>query len=539
MADEQKVMNRWLVVVGAILIQLALGAIYAWSVFTPGLTRTAPKDIALLYRAEMLQVEAAAYAEMKKELSEPGDELKTVLNKLKVATTEAEIKELERDEAAIIDTMNQIALKYVDAKTIDSLTYGFSTTRSQAIFSAGLALFAIVMVLAGRMMPKLGPRTVAMAGGLVLGLGYMLAGLIGGKSFAMHLICIGIIGGSGIGLAYVVPIAVAMRWFPDKKGMITGLAVAGFGFGATLWVKLAGAWGALIATQGLPKTFLIYGLVFLAMVVIGGIWMKFPPEGWLPAGYTPPEPKSKDGKAAAGSVDLQSGQMLATPQYYMILLTFIFGAGAGLMSIGLMKAWPIQALTMSGMDLAKASATAGTAMAIFFSLANGIGRIAWGTISDKLGRKKSIIIMMAVQGVMVIAFQKLAGNTGMLYLGATLIGFNFGGNFALFPTITADTFGAKYVGQNYGWVFLAYGIGGILGPIMGGKLGDLGNFPLAFTISGALCLLAAVIAALIKPVETPAGVASAAPEAEAENDDAADDNSGDAADDGGDGGDGE
>lgn len=297
---EQKVMNRSLAVVGAILIQLCLGAIYAWSVFTKPL------------------VEA-----------------------------------------------------------------GWTKAQTQGVFAAGLATFAIVMVIAGRIMPKFGPRAVAMAGGVVLGLGYILAGLIGGTDFYRIFACVGIIGGAGIGLAYVVPIAVGMRWFPDKKGLITGLAVAGFGFGATLWVKLAGSWGHLIANMGLSKTFLVYGIVFLVSVVIGGFWMVFPPEGWKPAGWTPPEPKA--GSTAATGVELKSGQMLATPQYYMILLTFMFGASAGLMSIGLMKLFPMQALQAAGMDAAKASAVAGTAMAVFFSLANGIGRIAWGAICEKLG----------------------------------------------------------------------------------------------------------------------------------------------------------
>jgi OFA family oxalate/formate antiporter-like MFS transporter len=109
--------------------------------------------------------------------------------------------------------------------------------------------------------------------------------------------------------------------------------------------------------------------------------------------------------------------------------------------------------------------------------------------------------MAATQGVFVILFQWMAGNVATLYLFAMLIGFNFGGNFALFPTITADTFGAKYIGQNYGWVFLAYAIGGIFGPIMGGKLGDMKNFPLAFTICGITCLVAAGIIAAVKPAK--------------------------------------
>ncbi len=406
--------NRWLVVVGAILIQLCLGAIYAWSVFTKPL------------------VEA-----------------------------------------------------------------GWTKTETQAVFAAGLALFAIVMVIAGRLMPKIGPRKLAMSGGVVLGLGYLLAGLFGGTNFWSIFIFVGIIGGSGIGLAYVVPIAVGMRWFPDKKGLITGLAVAGFGFGATLWVKLAGTWGSLIEVYGLSNTFTIYGIVFFIAVFIGSFWMVFPADGWKPEGWTPPEESAA--ASSNGGVHFDSGQMLKTPQYYMILLTFAFGASAGLMSIGLMKLFPMQALQAAGIEKAVASGIAGTAMAVFFSLANGFGRIAWGAISDKLGRKQSIILMMATQGVFVICFQWMAGTPALLFLGATLIGFNFGGNFALFPTITADTFGTKFVGQNYGWVFLAYGIGGIFGPIMGGKLGDMGNFPLAFIICGVLCLAAAGIISGVKP----------------------------------------
>ncbi|MCD4818270.1 MAG: OFA family MFS transporter [Candidatus Cloacimonetes bacterium] len=411
--SEKSSMNRNFVVIGAIIIQLCLGAIYAWSVFTKPL---------------------------------------------------------------------------VDAD--------WTKTQTQAVFAVGLAFFAIVMVIAGRLMPKLGPRKLAMSGGIVLGLGYLLAGLFGGTNFWMIFLFVGVIGGSGIGLAYVVPIAVGMRWFPDKKGLITGLAVAGFGFGATLWVKLAGAWGHLIENIGLSTTFLIYGIVFLVSVVIGSIWMVFPPAGWKPKGW---EPAKEAKKAAVSGLHMNSSEMLKTPQYYMILLTFAFGASAGLMSIGLMKLFPMQALAKNGFSEIAASGIAGTAMAVFFSLANGIGRIAWGAISDKLGRKKSIILMMATQGVFVIAFQWIAGTPALLYLGAALIGFNFGGNFALFPTITADTFGTKHIGQNYGWVFLAYGIGGIFGPIMGGKLGDMDNFSLAFIICGVLCLVAAGIIAGVKP----------------------------------------
>lgn len=416
--NHQKTFNRGLVVLGAILIQLALGAIYAWSVYT-----------------NML-VEA-----------------------------------------------------------------GWSRAETQMVFSAGLAVFAIVMVMAGRIMPKFGPRKLAFSGGIVLGLGYILAGIFGAENFITTFLFVGILGGSGIGLGYVVPIAVGMRWFPDKKGLITGLAVAGFGFGATLWMALADRLGQLGGGQllqniGLSNTFIVYGIAYLVIVAIGSIWMVFPPEGWQPEGWVPPEATKKN---SAGTINFTASEMLRTPQYYLILLTFIFGAAAGLMSIGLMRLWPQEALTKTGMSPEAAGAAATLAMAVFFALSNGLGRILWGTFSDKIGRKTSIIIMMATQGLFVILFQWMAGNVYTLYLFAILIGFNFGGNFALFPTITADTFGTKHVGQNYGWVFLAYAVGGIFGPVMGGRLGDLNNFPLAFTICGILCFIAVLTIGLVKP----------------------------------------
>jgi OFA family oxalate/formate antiporter-like MFS transporter len=412
---EQPVGNRWFVVTGAILVQLCLGAIYAWSVFTPILT--------------------------------------------------------------------------------DS---GWSKVQTQVVFAAGLASFAVATVVAGQLMPRIGPRKLAWSGGIVLGAGYILAGLTGGTSFPATLMLIGVAGGFGIGLAYVVPIAVGMRWFPDKKGFITGLAVAGFGFGATIWVKLAGAWGHLLDLIGLGSTFVIYGVVFVALVSLGGMWMRFPPEGWLPRGYDPASTNGKPGSSSTNTHDFHPGEMLVTPQYYLILVTLILSTGAGLMCIGLMKLFPMQALMAGGLDATAASAVAGTAMAVFFSLANGLGRIIWGMISDRLGAKRSIIIMTATQGIVVLAFQVMAGTPTLLYLGAALIGFNFGGNFALFPMITAGTFGARNIGQLYGWVFLAYGIGGIVGPIMGGRLGDMGNFPLAFTICGVGCLAASVLISLVR-----------------------------------------
>ncbi len=411
---EPRLFNRWLVVLGAILVQLSLGAIYAWSVFTPALQ---------------------------------------------------------------------------DA--------GWSKLDTQVVFAVSLATFAVVMVWAGRKLPKWGPNRLAIASGLTLGAGYVFAGLAGGSDFWPVLLGVGVIGGAGIGLGYVVPIAVGMRWFPDRKGMITGLAVAGFGFGAMGWVKLAGSWGHLITSYGLATTFIVYGIAFAVLVLVGALWMHMPPGSWLPPGYKLPEA----GSGGAGTREYGTAEMLRTPAFYLIFATFAVSAGAGLMSIGLMKLYPMEALQAAGHDLATASAIAGTAMAVFFSLANGVGRIVWGTLSDRLGRRRSVLLMTASQGAVLLVFTSMAGNEMLLYVGATLIGFNFGGNFALFPTLTADTFGTSRVGQNYPYVFLSYGVGGIAFPLLGGVLGDLGNFPLAFAICGAACLAGAACMVLLGRLE--------------------------------------
>jgi len=425
-----KITNRWLVVIGAILIQLALGAIYAWSVFTKLLT---------------------------------------------------------------------------DADGI----YQFSAQQAAWVFSAGLATFAIVMVLAGKWQARSGPTIVAFTGGIVLGIGYMLGGLIG-TSFWAQFFFIGIIGGAGIGLAYVVPIAVGVKWFPDKKGLITGLAVAGFGFGATIWVKLADSWfGGLLNTTnvlGLPavqSVFFIYGIIFLILVLLGSIVMVNPPVGYSPKGWTPPAPVAG---RAVGNIDYSPNRMLRTPQFYALWSVFIFSALAGLMVIYCIRLFGIDSLNHHGFE--NAGLIAGTAMA-WYAIFNGLGRILWGMASDKIGRKTSIIAMTIFQGVIMLmlyhVFITFAFSTGFV-IAASIIGFNFGGNFALFPAATADFFGNKSLGSNYGFMFTAYGIAGILGPQLAGYFkdsaagsGDPVVWMTPFIIAGALCIMGAVIMMLTRP----------------------------------------
>ena len=429
MGNNVRTPNRWLVVVGAILIQLALGAIYAWSVFTARLTDTAG-------------------------------------------------------------------------------TYAFTASQTAWVFSAGLATFATVMVLAGRILPRVGPRPLTIAGGLLLGGGYVLGGLFG-DSFWIQFLSIGIVGGAGIGLAYVVPIAVCVKWFPDKKGLITGLAVAGFGFGATIWVKLAGSWfGGLLNTTsvfGLPgvqSVFVIYGFVLAALILLGSMVMVNPPVDYSPSGWTPPVTENNDHE---GAVEFRARDMLRTPQFYMLWSVFMFASIAGLMVIYCIKLFGIDALEHHG--VAGAGAITGTAMA-WYAIFNGVGRIAWGSVSDRIGRKTTIMLMAVLQGLTMLLTYHVFISFGLVYgfiIAAALIGFNYGGSFALFPAITADYFGNKNVGSNYGWMFTAYGVAGLAGPLLAGYFKDAAQgasqpavWMTPFIIAGAVCLLGAVIMAFTR-----------------------------------------
>ena len=398
---KNKVMNRWIVVIGALIVQICLGAIYAWSVF---------------------------------------------VNPLK-----------ER---------------------------GFTTTQTQIIFSVALATFALVMIFAGRWQDKAGPRKVAITGGIVLGLGYILAGITGGSFWAIVL-TVGFIAGAGIGLGYVCPIAAGVKWFPDKRGLITGLAVAGFGGGAWIISQVA---SSLIIKVGVLQTFLYLGIAFLVAVVIGSLVLVNPPEGWKPKGWTA---DNKTQKACKN--DCAWKEMLKTKQFWLLWVMFIFSATSGLMVIGILKPFGV----VSGLS----AAIAGSAVGIL-ALFNAAGRITWGWLSDKVGRTKAMFIMFLLQGIVMLALIKMGSTALTLAIAAAWIGFNFGGNFALFPSATADFFGTKNLGINYGFVFTSYGVAGIIGPILGGKVFDLtGSYLWAFIPAGVLCLIASLLSFFTKNPE--------------------------------------
>lgn len=393
-----KVFNRWWIVVGAILIQLCLGAIYAWSVF-------------------------------------------------------------------------RIPLQKV-------LT--ISPTQASLPFSFVLIFFALATIIGGRWQDKTGPRIVAIAGGILLGIGMIIAGFA--NSLIIIIIGYGIVSGIGIGLAYVCPISCGVKWFPDKRGLITGLAVAGFGAGALIVGPLA---RALIDSIGVFNTFRILGIIFLVLVFIGALILRNPPVGYKPTGWNPPI------TTTTTRIDYSPGQMLSTGQFYLIWIMYFFGCASGLMIIG--QTSPI------GQELAKYSKETAALGVSLLAIFNALGRIFWGRISDTLGRMRTLFLMFLICGLAVLSYNLIATLPGWFWIGISLVGLCFGGYLALFPAITADFYGTKSIGMNYGLVFTAYGAGGLLSNIFAPKVKEItGNYTFAFIVIGVLCLVGAILTFLVK-----------------------------------------
>lgn len=401
---EDKVFNRWLIVIGAILIQLCLGAIYAWSVF-------------------------------------------------------------------------RIPLQQPIANG------GLGLTPSQATlpFSLVLIFFAIATIIGGRWQDKAGPKLVATVGGIVLGAGMLIAAF--SRSFIWLTIGYGVISGLGIGFTYVCPVATGIKWFPDKRGLITGLSVAGFGAGALIVAPVA---RALIDGVGVFSTLAILGIGFLCVIVISSQILRNPPSGWKPEGWTPPE-KTKDAK-----LDFGPGEMLSSLSFYLVWIMYFFGCLAGLMIIA--QTSPI-GQELVGLTPKIAALAVGT-LAIF----NAIGRIFWGRLSDMLGRKRTLFLMLVINGVAILLYNTIEVFPIYYWIGIYIVGLCFGGYLAIFPAVTADFYGTKNIGINYGLVFTAYGVGGLLGTLFAPRVLEITkSYSMAFTITGILCLLGAVIAIISRP----------------------------------------
>ena len=360
--------------------------------------------------------------------------------------------------------------------------FNVSASQGNLPFMIFLASFSVLMFFGGQIMGKLGPKKLAIIGGLIVGLGWALSYLAcATQNIYVLITTYGIVAGGGVGITYGCPIAIAGRWFPDKKGLAVGLMLAGFGGSALITGKLA---SALIPSVGLATTFLYFGISFAIILVLLAIPFKLPSDDWKPAGWTPTA-------GASAAVDFTTAEMLKTGSFWGLFLCYTIGCLAGLMAIGISK--PV------GSDVIKiAGETAATLVGIF-AIFNAVGRPLFGTLTDKITPRGAavlnLIMMLASSAMMLMAGE---GSVGLYVVAFCGFWLTLGGWLAIAPTATATYFGMKNYARNYGVVFFAYGLGAIIGGIISGSAKDtFGNYLVAFKPTAVLAIIAIVIAFLM------------------------------------------
>lgn len=350
-------------------------------------------------------------------------------------------------------------------------------------------VFAFAMVAAGKCQDKIGPARTALIGGLFVGAGFTLMSI--SNSYAAWVIGFGVLAGTGFGFGYGAATPPALKWFSSTKtGVIAGIVVAGFGLAP---VYIAPLVSYLLGAFGMQKTTMFLAIGFTVLVCGLSFLLVNPPQG-----FTPAEPAKKDdGKPAAKPVyNASVGEMIRSPKFYLLWATFFIGSGAGLMVIG----------SVAGLAKQSLGSLAFIAVAIM-AVGNASGRVVAGVVSDKIGRKATLSIMLGLQALMMFAAIPVVGSGSAVWLVilATFIGFNYGSNLCLFPSFAKDYWGFKNYGLNYGVLFTAWGVGGlVLGRVSEMLNAQPGGLNKSFILAGALCATGTILTFFLRqqqPVE--------------------------------------
>ncbi len=362
-----RTLNRWIIAAAGVLMQVALGAVYAWSVFRAPLVRQ----------------------------------------------------------------------------------FGWSISEVTLTFTISIFVLGISAFLGGLWLNRKGPRVVAITGGILYGLGVFLASFSANKLWWLYL-SYGLIGGIGLGLSYIVPVAVLVKWFPDRRGLITGIAVGGFGAGALITAPVA---TRLIQSVGVLNTFAYLGIAYLIVTVVASLFMQNPPEAWRPEGWAPTASQTSQ---RAGR-DYTLGEALKTWQWYALWLLLFLNTFAGISIIS--QEAPIF------QELVGVSAVVAASMVGIASIGNALGRVFWSWVSDLITRRATFFVMFVIQ---VLLFWLLPSLTAVSLM--TIITFVvlmcYGGGFGTMPAFAADYFGSKNVGPIYGLMLTAWGCASAVGPLL-------------------------------------------------------------------------
>jgi OFA family oxalate/formate antiporter-like MFS transporter len=359
--------NRWSIAVAGVFLQVALGAVYAWSVFRAPLTKQ----------------------------------------------------------------------------------FGWSISEVTLTFTISIFVLGIAAFFGGLWLNRVGPRVVALTGGFLYGLGVFLASFSDHKLWWLYL-SYGVIGGIGLGFSYIVPVAVLVKWFPDRRGLITGIAVGGFGAGALVTAPVA---TRLIQSVGVLQTFAYFGIAFLVLTVVAGYFMQNPPAGWKPQGWSPTASQTSQRSRR----DYTLGEALRTWQWWALWLLLFLNTSAGISVIS-QEAPLFQ-------ELARVTAVAAAGMVGVASIGNAFGRVFWAWASDSITRRATFVVMFLGQILFFWALPSIS-SAGVLTVVAFIVLMCYGGGFGTMPAFAADYFGTKNVGAIYGLMLTAWGSASAFGPLL-------------------------------------------------------------------------
>ncbi len=388
------------------------------------------------------------------------------------------MKTLNRWSIALAGVLMQIALGGVYAWSVFRVPlakqFGWSISEVTLTFTISIFVLGIAAFFGGLWLNRKGPRVVALTGGALYGLGVFLA------SFSTRIswlyLTYGLIGGIGLGFAYIVPVAVLVKWFPDRRGLITGVAVGGFGAGALITAPLA---TRLIQSVGVLNTFAYLGVAYLIVTVLTGLFMRNPPEGWRPEGW---KPTPSQASQRAGH-DYTLGQALKTWQWYALWLLLFLNTCAGI-SIISQEAPLFQELT-------GATAVAAAGMVGLVSIGNAAGRVFWAWASDLITRRATFVVMFVVQALL-FWFLPSIGVVSAMTLVSFVVLMCYGGGFGTMPAFAADYFGSRNVGPIYGLMLTAWGAASAFGPLLIAHMRQVNG-----SYGGALHVIAVVMAASV------------------------------------------
>ncbi len=370
----------------------------------------------------------------------------------------------------------------IKGKATPDALFDWPATHGTLAYALLLGVLTFGSTIGGRIQDKIkNPRPVIIAGGIVMGVGFFLAQFTTESTPWLLWLSYGILGGFGMGMAYTTTISTCQKWFPDKRGLVTGIIVAALGFGGLIFTPVS---EALISNIGVLKTFAVLGGIFIIVTLIGSMFIKNPPEGFMPPNWTP---SVKNGGQIVQN--FTPGEVIKMPQFYLVTLALMCATAAGSMMIPMAKILGLQ----PDSGLTSSAAVAGV---MIIAGCNSFGRVFWGWVSDKLGRKQTILILLLLTGISIVTVS--FAKAYLMLVIIAIIGFSYGGFLGVFPALTADFWGTKNGAQIYGMVLLGFGVGAVASSYIVAYFSKTKEFSTAFTIAAAASVVGILIISLLR-----------------------------------------